>query len=340
MSRDEENYFAGRYVTVVALITIAGLLLLSGLLTWLGASVLIAHPPWDTLLLGLATSLVASVIVYLLLSLFVEPKQLSLIIRQASTYAVDYSQDRFREVFADSVPAATFRQSESLGRSFRDSFAKHLAPSGDYFFKGSDGSFTAFRLGVLRSRMSGKTIRLCLVNPRDDRAVKGYAYLDLTRRGETPSAVKMQAQSDELRLDIFATLMALFELRAEIRTEVYFHNDLPHYRSEILGDALFLTYYDGESRFPEILQFSHDSRLYRTYRHAFETACKYSSGVLIFADDRPQSDVIRDTGAFEQSLTSLGYTNGLDKLRSVLVAREGRYHKELDAAGLTEADLF
>jgi hypothetical protein len=343
MSRDDSEAFE-RKVRRVALWGSLTVLVVIGLgLTLIGTLYDEIDQTWALYLLSVGASVVASVIVYTLISVFVEPLQRRVASRETSAYAIELANREFQRRFAVALPLDSFEASSLPKGRFRDAFVVSLVDSSRYDFKGSDGSFTTFRLHALRGRPELRRLserRLCLVDPRSERAVRGYSELNLIRRGVELEEGAVSEEMESLRLEIFTSLAGLFDLRNDVPTQVFFHTELPHYRCEIFDNALFLTYYSGPSDYPENLQYGATSRPYRIYSQALESSRRFSEGVLLFAGHDPSADSIRNDAVFEERLAGLGYFGSLATLRAHFATRVSAYGSEMRRARLSLSELF
>lgn len=298
---------------------------------------------WALYMQSVGASVIASVIVYTLISVFVEPLQRRATSRETSAYAIELANGEFQRRFALALPLDSFEASSLPKGRFRDAFVGSLVDSSRYDFKGSDGSFTTFRLHALRGRPELRRLserRLCLVDPRSDRAVRGYSELSLVRKGVELDEDSVSTEMASLRLEIYTSLAGLFDLRNDVPTKVFFHTELPHYRCEIFDNALFLTYYSGPSDYPENLLYGATSRPYRIYSQALESSRRFSEGVLLFAGHDPSADSVRTDPEFMEHLTNLGYVGDLANLRAQFAARVSAYGSEMRQARLSQSELF
>lgn len=342
MSASDSAEFETKYLRGILGASLLGLILLGLGLTFWG-TVFTISAEWKTYLQSVGSSILASVIVYILISIFVEPKQRRAMTRDTSRFAIAVANDQFQKRFGASLPVESFAESDALNRRFRDALAGCLANSSRYDFKGSDGSFTTFRLVTLRARPELQRLserRLCLVDPRDDRAVRGYAELNLTRRGEKVTETAVTEEIDSLKLHVYVSLAGLFEIREELPTKVYFHCDLPYFRCEMFDNGMFLTYYAGPLDYPETLRFDASATSFRVHQQALESSRRFSDGVLFFTNHDPSADSVASEPQFEARLLGLGCQQSIGELRTLFAARMTDYASSLGRANISTSELF
>ena len=331
-----------RYTRVWAVVVLLALIGVGVLLTFLGAIVEI-EAPTVTYSQSVGASILASVIVYVLVSLFLDPKKNRLQARQLSQYAVSVAHEQFRARFETSLPIATFEDSNIPKASFRDAFVAQLEPSSRYDFKGSGANFTTFRVHTLRRHPAMRRlqdIRLSILDPRDEKAVAAFADQILEQRGQARDSVAVAAAVVEIREDILSNLVALYDISHELSTTVYLHRDLPFYRCESFDNGMFLTYYVGAVNYPETLQFPRQTRQFVAYQESAELSRRYATAVLRFSATGASADRIRDEVMLESNLMDLGGSVDLSALRRRYRDRFGVYERRLQEARLSSTDLF
>lgn len=299
---------------------------------------------------GVGAGLVASVIVYGLVSLRLDPlrqqEQMQEFVSQVN--AVWYQQ--FQQRFEEWLPEGTFAPSETLRRDFRDSFVRLLRGSDRYDFKGGTANFTTFRLVALADHPDLhrlREIRLCLLDPRGDRVEPGrdrplraFGVLQLQQRHETVTNETIDNETHRIRRDIFQTVVALFDIRHRLETTLYLHCDLPWSRCEMFDRGMFLTYYQSDSPYPPAFLFSDNTRSYRTYRMNLELTREFATGVMRFGRVGPSADLVDSEEKLMRRLRELGCTDDLSDVRTELRRRFERRRQELVRAHLSPQDLF
>ncbi len=214
---------------------LAGLALI-GLAALMAGSIFGFNPAWDTITKSIGSSVLASVIVYTLVSLFIDPARQASQSRAIAQYAIGVAHQSFRDIFETSLPTASFATSPKGRPDFRQAFVDLLSTSTRYDYKGNIGTFTAFRLAQTRQREEWqrlRDIRLCVLDPRAEDAVKVGAIHRLTERHEAITSAAVGAQIASLRREVYIVLVALFDVGSDLPTTVYLHRDFMFYRCEI-----------------------------------------------------------------------------------------------------------
>ena len=341
MSDDLERLWS-RYAHVWGWITIALLVGVSLFLTFAG-EFLHLHGSSGAYLKAIGGSLLASVVFYSLISLFLEPKQRALQAMQVSEFAIEVANRQFHDRFQISLPEAVFRDSDVPKSDFRDAFIELLSNSSRYDFKGASAIFTVFRLVTLRGHPELRRleeVRLCLADPRDETVMRSHAKRinEVTRRGG--EARTTEERVELIKLDIAVSLVALFDIRIDRPAVVYLHRDLPFFRCEAFDGGIFLSYYVGRAPYPETLQFSPTTRPFLAYREGLEITRTFASGILSFSDASPSADTVNSEDALREWLMRLGLEADLNTLRTQAERRFQVLGSQLAQERLSPGALF
>lgn len=342
MSDDLERLWS-RYARVWGWVTLAVLIGVSLFLTFSGQFFGLGSGA-NSYLKAIGGSLLASVAFYALVSIFLEPKVRALEARRVSNFAIQVANQQFYSRFQVSLPQAVFGDSELPKSEFSRAFAALLNDSSRYDFKGASAVFAAFRLATLKWRpeiQRLEEVRLRLADPRNDAMMRAHArIMRAEQRGGSKTIEQFQEQ---LRLDIAVSLVALFDIRAERPSAVYFHTDLPLFRCEMFDGGMFLSYYSfnlGRSAYPEALQYPRETRPYQAYRQGLELTRECASCVLAFRDEGASADTISKPDQLTEWLQRLGLNQDLDALRNHRSERFELLTSRLGKAGLDPKTMF
>lgn len=296
---------------------------------------------------GIGCGLLASIVVYLMVSRRLDPvrqrQQMDEVVGQVNT--IWYQQ--FYERFQDWLPEMTYSASDVLRRDLRERFVELLRASDRYYVKGATADYTTFRLVTVARRPHLhrlSEVRLFVLDPQadrfDDRALRAYAVQRLQQRREQLTAEAVERERQQLRSNIYTSIVALFDIRSSLPVSIYFHSDLPFNRCEMFDGGMFLTYYQASSRYPPAFLFSANSSLYRAHRLNIELTRRFRTGVIDF--DRPGSsaDAVDTEEKLTSTLRAMGCEDELTTLRAQRDARFERWNEELTSVGMNPDELF
>lgn len=340
---DDFERISSRYMHVWGWITIVLLIGISLFFTFSGKLFRIESGT-SSYLAAVGGSLLASVVLYVLVSLFLDPKLRRLEALRISNFAIEAANRQFQSRFQVSLPEAVYGDSELPRTEFSKAFASLLRKSSRYDLKGASAVFTVFRLDSLKWRpeiQRLEEVRLRLVDPTDEAMIRAHARVMWAEQRD--STKPMEKIVHDLKLDIAVSLISLFDIRAERPSVVYLHRDLPLFRCEMFDDGMFLSYYSfnpGRSAYPEALQFSPQTRPYQAYRQGLELTRSCSSCVLSFTDDGPSADIINSVDKLKLWLDRLDLRWDIDTLRSHRQDRFEVLRSRLGKEGLSRSDLF
>jgi hypothetical protein len=328
-----------RLWTVIA--TSVGTILGTGLI-FVGYATKLRQPYAETVR-AVGQSIIASVMVYVLISLILDPVRQKLQAREISMYAIEVANEQFQKRFEAALPIAVFESSKIPKPAFRDAFVRLLLSSRRYDIKGSSAEFTTFRLAAGSQHREFRTldqIRLCLLDPQADDLLYAQAHLSLREAHQHITDLALSECVTDLRNRIYVSLVTLFDIRDALRTTVYFHHDLPLFRCELFDDGMFLTYYLDGVDYSESLQFARSTRPYRAYATSMELTRNFAAQVMLFSTTGPSRDLVNTESALSHWLGALGCTLAIDDLRTRRDERFEQLRNELDAAGIASTELF
>lgn len=296
---------------------------------------------------GIGCGVLASVIVYVLVSLRLDPvrqrEQMNELVSQVNT--IWYQQ--FHQRFQEWLPEATYAASESPRPDMRERFVQLLRSSDRYYFKGATADYTTFRLVALAKRPELQRlseVRLFVLDPQADRladrALSAYAVQRLQQLHQQATDDAIERERIRLRSNVYTSIVALFDIRHSRPVSVYFYSDLPFTRCEMFDGGMFLTYYQANSQYPPASLFSASSSHYVDYRLNIELTRRFRTGVIHF--DRPgaSQDVVDTEAKLTDSLRRLGCRDELADLRQQWSQRFERRKAELESAHVSLNELF
>jgi hypothetical protein len=288
-------------------------------------------------------SIIASLVLYMLVSLFLDPRRQLSQAHALAQYAIQEANKQFQERFQVSLPTAVYEASSIPKKDFRENFTSLLGASTRYDHCGTTAHFASFRLASARQNPEVTRldqIRLCILDPRANDIIRAHCYLRL-RDGATERINEFVAKEiTRLQEEIYTTLVALYDISDTISTTVYLHANLPYFRCEMFDGGMFLTYYLGGSNYPETLEFSSSTRPYRAYKSAMVLVRRFSTRTIQFGHFGPSADLIRDEDALQALLAELGSTKPIDDLRSNRDERFTELTEKLTSAGIDVSRLF
>ena len=112
------------------------------------------------ILQAVGSSVIASLILNVLISLLVDPKRQMAQTQQAMLYGVQLANRQFAERFEVALPTEVYESSKLPKPAFRDAFVELMSSSTRYDFRGDSASFTTYRLlGVVIILRSAASIK-------------------------------------------------------------------------------------------------------------------------------------------------------------------------------------
>lgn len=271
---------------------------------------------WIDVLIAVGTSMIASTIFYVMYSRIAERRVLRDITTTASEYALSLFSNRFEKM----LPIKVFTQSELPTEEFDIYFSKFLKDSKTYKFKGDAGSFTSFRLSCFFNKHhTDIDIILLLLDPRDLYLFEERAKIELSSLKDDFTKSDLIQTTEQIRNSVYVTLIALFDISHKINVEVAFHKELLFFRSEILDDGIFLSYYLGGD-FPGTYLYIKKTFVYEAYLHNFKQNYNAATYRINF------NSTIKDED-FISHLEKLGCSYNLDALRQLKKQRFEKYQE-------------
>ncbi|MFE2584522.1 hypothetical protein [Streptomyces sp. NPDC059378] len=328
--------YARLWAVVVMLgATVAGVLLtLWGLLFDLDQQ-------WSTALAAIGESVIASVFIYVMVSLFLDPIRQRLQAQELAGYAIDVAHSQFQERFEASLPSGVFESADVPKLAFREAFQVLLESSTRYDSKGGAAEFATFRLAQGAEKRAFRRldqIRLCIIDPRAEDCLRAHVFMRLREGRATLSPDRVNNEIKKLQERVYVSLTALHDLRTALPTTVYLHRDLPFFRCEMFDSGMFLTYYLDGTEYPENLQFTSKTRPYRAYHASMDMTRRFASKIIPFGMEASHS--IESDQEFSGLLTELGCHKPLEALRELRDERFDQFRSQLREAGIDAQDIF
>ena len=340
---EDTKYIRGYMRAWAALVTTVAFALGVGLIV-----VGTIHGPSKSLqniLQAVGASVIASVILYVLVSLFIDPRRQAVQAREAVMFGVQAANRQFTERFEVALPTAVYEGSKFPKLTFRNAFAELLSSSTRYDFKGDSANFTTYRLARccnLPEIRRLDQIRLCILDPLSENAINVYAEQYLRQDGREYGAARITEMRKLIKDDIYVSLWILYQLRHGLTTSIFFHADLPFFRCELFDTGMFLTYYLDRRTYPdypETLQFSASTRPYRAYSSAMAVSRTFAPKKVVFGSG-PDAELISNDGKIKALLELLGCQLGPNDLDDLQRQRFDKFDKWLEEAGLNSSKLF
>jgi hypothetical protein len=341
-SRPEVSAIFARYarvwtaITIIAALALALGLIAAGYLAILPAKYLDAFR-------AVGESILASLVLYILISLFLDPRRQLHQAHALAGYAIFEANKQFQQRFEVSLPTAVYEASSVPKVDFRKDFVALMTRSTRYDHCGTTAHFASFRLASARGHPEVTQldqVRLCIVDPRADDIIRAHCVLRMQDDIEPKHAARIASEIRRMKEEVYITLVALFDIGSNISTVVYLHANLPYFRCEMFDDGMFLTYYLGGAQYPETLEFSSSTRPYQAYRSAMLLVRRFATKTVQFGYTGPSSDLIEDEGALTALLSHLGCTTSLDELRVKRDERFRELEQKLSTAGISMTELF
>jgi hypothetical protein len=150
----------------------------------------------------------------------------------------------------------------------------------------------------------------------------------------------LEREMEKLRQDVFVTMVALFDIRHMVTTNLYFHVDLPFFRCELFDEGMFLTYYLGSATYPETLHFANRTRPYMAYNKGLELTRRFASKSMYLSSVGPSADLVDTDEKLLDRLRELGCQADLNVLRQKMEERFEALQTELQGGGVSPQELF
>lgn len=332
-----------RYTRAWAILTVIAGLALGSALIIVGYVVVALPSKYADAFRAIGDSVIASLILYILISIFLDPRRQQTQARALAGYAIAEANRQFQLRFEVSLPTAVYEASSVPKPGFREHFVSLLQSSTRYDHCGTTARFASFRLSETAEHPEITRldqVRLAIIDPRASEVIRAHCQLRLRRDVGERYSEAINAEILRLRGEIYTTLMALYDIRNAVPTVVYLHSNLPYFRCEMFDRGMFLTYYLGGASYPETLEFSATTRPYRAYKAAMLLVRRFGTKTIQFGHSGPSADLIDDDDALLALLGELDCPATLAELRLKRDERFADLSNKLDEARINKAGLF
>ena len=150
---------------------------------------------------------------------------------------------RLVSAWPELLPKDYFPPLNESNPHFVEQLGKTVASSQQYIFRGATARFVP---SLLR-KYAHDNIRcsVLIIDPRAETAIRTYA---LNRYIGPHNSKTLEDFQQDVREEIYMAIVKLFDLRRHFRIEVRMCHDNLFYRSEIVDDGAFVSFYVGEHR--------------------------------------------------------------------------------------------
>ncbi|MBL8091219.1 MAG: hypothetical protein JNJ43_12870 [Anaerolineales bacterium] len=288
----------------------------------------------NDVLFAIGTSIIASVIFYILYSRTAEKQVLSEISISTTKSAILFSYKEFQERFARQLPLKTYPKTDKPSKEFNDDFDRYLRESKIFFFKSDSAGYLSYRLNKLSKQglIASKEVKIMIADPREVHVFESDLRMSLKNNQD----IKKNSQDNDLlgnleisaftnkiqglRKEVYITLVALFDIKHLAKTEVYLHKEYPFFRAEIFDGAIFLNYVLG-GEYPSTYLYPNTTYIYDAYYLNFKQ--NFNPPLINIVFDKKLTD-----NKFLKILKTLGCKHSIENLRKGKDERFEKYHKE------------
>ncbi|HZU02701.1 MAG TPA: hypothetical protein VFA10_23735 [Ktedonobacteraceae bacterium] len=168
---------------------------------------------------------------------------LSAQIEQRINKMLNEEATRLVSAWPELLPRDYFPPLNESNPHFREQLGKAVAGSQQYIFRGATARFVPSLLSQCARDNIGCSI--LIIDPRAKAAIRTYA---LNRYIEPANNKTLEDFQQGVREEIYRAIVQLFDLRHQFRIEMRMCQDNLFYRSEIVDDGAFVSFYVGEHR--------------------------------------------------------------------------------------------
>lgn len=141
------------------------------------------------------------------------------------------------------LPKDYFPPSDESDPHFMEKLGAAVARTQHYIFRGATARFVP---ALLRKYAHPDLdCSVLIIDPRADTAIQIYA---LNRYVKREKGKTLEEFEEEIRQEIYMAIVDLFDLRQHFRIELGMCRDNLFYRSEIVDDGVFVSFYVGERK--------------------------------------------------------------------------------------------
>ncbi len=141
------------------------------------------------------------------------------------------------------LPKDYFPPSSESDPHFMEKLGAAVAMTQHYIFRGATGRFVP---ALLRQyAQPDLSCSILIIDPRADTAIQIYA---LNRYVKRDKGKTLEEFEEEIRQEIYIAIVDLFDLRQHFRIELSMCHDNLFYRSEIVDEGVFVSFYVGDRK--------------------------------------------------------------------------------------------
>jgi hypothetical protein len=170
-------------------------------------------------------------------------QNISQTIEQRIQKMLDEEATRLVDTWPELLPKDYFPPSGNEDLRFTEKLGEAVAQAQHYMFRGTTGRFVP---GLLQKYAKADlNCDILLIDPRATVALQVYA---INRYGERTKQKSPQEYETDIQQEIYTAIVNLFDLRQRFHIEVRTCRDHLFYRSEIVDDGAFVSFYVGPIR--------------------------------------------------------------------------------------------
>ena len=275
-------------------------------------------PDYKAVFISVSTSLFASLLFAIIYSFVVDKHhlnavndQLSQSVKQAVNEMKQLQQDNVEKIvdltrkqledlekshyhqislhFRELIPSNYFPPTNQPDQRFNEILNTALANSRQYLFKGVTGRYIPSRL--LEVRHHNLTCKILLIDPENEDLLRIYIR---DRFGGTKSHTEITQRVQGVKKEIYMTIVDLFDQARWKSIEIRMYNGPIFYRTEILDEQLFISYFTEKTStaFPTTYVYKSDTFFYNAFLTDFNQTFELASIFTTFNSRSTEQDLI------------------------------------------------
>jgi hypothetical protein len=218
-------------------------------------------------LYSIAASLIASTIFAWVFNFFANKEFVRLIKEEISDEGCIIASNVIDEIshfYSSYIPSSVYMPTSGVDIDFNRDLEKDLRESNVYLFQGVSAKYVSAR--VKHSNHNISVLKTIILNPLDIRSISIRA----NDRLKNPKYRDQSNVSDEIKNEIYMSVIALFDCRMTCTVEIAYCLGTSVARLEIFDEALYVSLYHTDKaqlrEFPETLRYSKKSMQYNLHR--------------------------------------------------------------------------
>lgn len=213
------------------------------------------------------------------------------IVNQTISKIDDLEKSHYHEIsshFREWLPAQTFPPTSTPDKVFNQLLADELLRSRNYAFKGVTGRYIATRLAV--ARRHNLACRVLLADPVQDELLHLYVK---NRFGITLSSSEMEKRVEQVRREIFMTIVDLFDIaRWSSPISLRMYRGPIFYRTEIVDAFLMISYFtDHPTAYPTTYLYQRERFYYEMYLTDFQQVFELAERPIILQSKTTEQEL-------------------------------------------------